>query len=242
LPTIDYFLSSRLFETDEAEAHYTERLVHFESPGVFYYRPAPIAHPASRSDFALPDDKHLYGCPQSLFKLHPEFDEVIGGILLQDPLGEVVLLSGARPNWNRLILSRFANSIPDVVDRIRFIPRQRYEDFLRLHTVFDVLLDPLHYSGGNTSYEAFACGMPIVTLPSAYLRGRITHGLYRRMNVLDCVAASPEEYVQKAVRLATDRAYRQDIQEHILTCARCLYEDHAAIRELEHFFREVVKG
>ena len=53
----------------------------------------------------------------------------------------------------------------------------------------DVLLDPLHFNGGNTSLKALALGAPIVTLPTALLKGRLTLGLYRKMGVLDGVAA-----------------------------------------------------
>jgi predicted O-linked N-acetylglucosamine transferase (SPINDLY family) len=242
LSTIDYFISSRLFETDEADRHYTERLVRLDSPGVYYYRPKLASVAAARSEFGLPDDRNLYGCPQSLFKLHPEFDPIVGEILRRDPRGEVILLSGVRPNWNRLILERFAKSFPDVVDRVRFLPRQSYDGFIRLQSVFDVLLDPLHYSGGNTSFEAFACGTPIVTLPSAFLRGRITRGLYQRMNLTDCVVASPEDYVLKAVRLATDEAYRTDVRERIMANSGLLFEDHQSLHEFERFFQTLARG
>lgn len=236
LDTIDYFLSSKLFEVDDPHDHYSERLVRFESPGVYYFRPDEPGI-TRKSDFGLPDGCHLYGCPQSLFKIHPEFDAIIGEILRRDPRGEVVLLDGSRPNWNRLLLERFAHTIPDVIDRVRFVGRQSYVRFLQLNTVFDVLLDPIHFGGGNTSYEAFAAGIPLVTWPSEFLRGRITHGLYRRMRIADCVAASHADYIAIALRLANDIDYRTHICNRILAAAPSLFEDRAAILELENFLR-----
>ena len=103
-------------------------------------------------------------------------------------------------------------------------------------------LDPLHFSGGRTSYETMAMGTPVVTLPSPYLRGRITYGVYRAMGVLDCVAGSRQQYVDLAVRLACDATYRAGVREKILAgCDRIFHRDDA-VRELEDFFRRATAG
>ena len=99
----------------------------------------------------------------------------------------------------------------------------------------DVILDPLHFGGGNTSYEAFAVGAPIVTLPGGFLRSRITYALYRSMRLEECVALDRQDYVAKAVRLATDRAWREQVRTRILAAGQQLYENSRGIRELEQF-------
>jgi predicted O-linked N-acetylglucosamine transferase (SPINDLY family) len=236
--TIDYFLSSEALETEAAEEHYTETLVRLKALPVHYYRPAPP--PArGRGFYGLPADANLYACPQSLFKLHPEFDAVLGGVLRRDPRGVVALLHGRAPHWDELLLRRFAVTMPDVTGRVHFVPPLSRGDFLGLLAASDVLLDPLHFGGGNTSYEAFALGVPVVTLPSAFLRGRITLALYRQMGVTDCVAASVGEYIDQAVRLGTDRGYRDAVREKIRDASPVLYEDAEGVRELEAFFERI---
>jgi protein O-GlcNAc transferase len=240
IPAVDYFLSSELLETDGAERHYTEKLVRLKTVNTYYYRPSAPAPPKGRDHFGLPADAHVYGCPQSLFKFHPDFDDLLGAILRRDPRGILVLISGKNASWDELLRKRFGQSIPDVADRVRFLPRQSYEDFLRLNTVCDVLLDPIHFGGGNTAYEALALGVPIVTWPSAFLRGRITLALYKKMGVLDCVAAGPEEFVGLALRLGTDPDFAREVREKIRAASDLLYEEVAAVRELEGFFTEAV--
>src|SRR4029077_4382157 len=127
-----------------------------------------------RADYALPETGTLYLCPQTPFKLHPAFDEMLAGILRRDPNGTVGLLQGKHRNWERLLGQRFASTMPEVMDRILFIPPQSHADFMSLNSLADVLLDPVHIGGGNTSYEGLALGVPIVTMPSPFLRGRIT--------------------------------------------------------------------
>ncbi len=50
------------------------------------------------------------------------------------------------------------------------------ERFLTLLWAADAVLDPPHFGSGNSSYEAFALGAPIVTWPGAFMRGRVTAG------------------------------------------------------------------
>ncbi len=104
-----------------------------------------------------------------------------------------------------------------------------------------MLLDPIHFGGGNTSYEAFALGTPIVTLPSAMLRGRFTLALYKQMGVLDCVVATPDEYVALAVRLGTDRDYRRAMSEKILAAGEVLFHNRQAVRDVEEFFESAIE-
>jgi predicted O-linked N-acetylglucosamine transferase (SPINDLY family) len=240
MPTVDYFISAEDLETEGAEGHYTETLVRLKALPIYYHRPELPAARKGRADLGLPGDGHLYGCPQSLFKFHPEFDDLLGRILRADPGGYLVLLRAPHPHWEELLLRRFARTMPDVLGRVLWVPRQDPADFLGLNAALDVLLDPIHFGGGNTSYEALALGVPIVTLPSAFLRGRITYALYRQMGVLDCVAPSADEYVALAVRLGTDPAARAAVSGKIRAACGVLYENAAGVRELEEFLRGAV--
>lgn len=240
IAALDYFLSAEALECEGAEGRYAERLVRLADPAVYYFRPQLTGTPPARGAFGLPEGGTLYLCPQSLFKLHPDFDAILGGILRRDPTGYLALLQGPHSTWTERLRQQMASTLPDVRDRIYLVRRLIREDFLRLNAVADVLLDPVHFGGGNTSYEGLALGVPIVTLPSGLLRGRITYALYRQMGVLDCVAGSPEEYVDLAVRLGRERDYREAVRARIRAASGVLYENDAGVRQLEAFFRQAV--
>ena len=57
--------------------------------------------------------------------------------------------------------------------------------------------------------------MPVVTMPGALFRSRMTTGIYSQAGVLDCVAQSPEQYVELAVALAADPVRRRAIGEKL---------------------------
>lgn len=240
LKTMDYYLSSESFETESAAENYTEKLVRLKGLPCFCYRPPTPAKILPRAHFGLPADAHIYGCFQSLFKFHPDFDPLLGEILRRDPLSIVVLAEGFDPHWRESLWRRFATTIPDVSDRIRMLRRVAAEEFQSLNLAVDVLLDTIHFNGGNTNFKGLAVGTPIVTWPSEFLKGRITLGMYRQMNVLDCVAQNAQEYVDIAVRLATDSAWRESVRAKILAANHVLFENHEAVREIAAFFESVV--
>jgi hypothetical protein len=62
------------------------------------------------------------------------------------------------------------------------------------------------------------------------------------MGMLDCVAGSEEEYVALAVRLGTDRTYREAIRAKILASNSVLYRNEAAVREFEQFVCSTIAG
>jgi protein O-GlcNAc transferase len=193
-----------------------------------------------RSAFGISDDLHVYACPQSLFKFHPDFDFLLEGILERDPLGVLVLVEARNAPWTRLLKDRLIRRLPQVHDRVKWLPRLSHDDFLQLCATSDVLLDTPHFNGGNTSYKAFAFGTPIVTLPSEFMRGRMTYGMYRKMDYLDCVAKTPEEYIALAVRLGTEREFRDATRAAILDNCGTLYEDVEVVREIEAFLRTAI--
>jgi predicted O-linked N-acetylglucosamine transferase (SPINDLY family) len=151
-----------------------------------------------------------------------------------------VLIEGRVPTWTRLLRDRFGRTIPEVIDRIRWLRPLPRPSFLALLATADVVLDPIRFGGGNSSYEALAVGTPVVTLPGELLRNRITRALYAKTGYLDLVVNSESEYVEKAVRLATDREYREAAAERIAQTSGCLFEDDGEVRDLEAFLSAAV--
>jgi protein O-GlcNAc transferase len=242
IPAMDYFVSNDLYESPAAQAHYSEKLFLLHDLGslAYYYRPAVPAPLKLRAAFGLADDDHLYICPQNLFKFHPDMDALISGILRRDPRGRLVVIEGFIGHWSDLIRQRWAAAMPDVQDRIVFLPRQKSPDYVNLIALADVMLDTVHFNGMNTSLEALSVGTPVVTLPGEFQRGRHTQAMYRKMGMTGCIATDAAQYVELAVRLGTDPAHRRMVHEEILRRNGVLFENMEVVREFERFFREAV--
>lgn len=230
IPNVDYFISSDLIEPEGAEAHYSEELVRLSTLPAHFYKPNRTNRKPN-----FPDDWHVYLCPQTLFKFHPKFDATFADILRRDPAGHLVLIDNGGEYANKLG-DRLSARHPDIIDRVHFIDRMPMDELFGLMANCHAMLDTWPFSGGNTNYEAFAFSTPVVTLPGEYMRGRVTYGQYRMMGFTDLVASSPEDYVEKALRLGNDTDYRVWARGEILSRSHLLYEDPVAPRELAAFF------
>jgi len=240
VPAVDYYLSSTLIESPKSEAQYTETLVPLATLPTYQLPIARPDPPASRGEFGLPDDSHLYMCLQRLQKLHPDFDPMLADILRRDPKGLAVLLEDRHGIAAGHLAARFAATIPDVAGRILFLPRQSHAAYLRLLSLADAVLDTPHYNAGGTAYDILGLGLPLVTLPGDRHVARYTLGCYRKMGVTDLVANGPEHYAELAVRVATDRDYRAEVVARIEATGNLLFEEMAGVREHERFFARAV--
>ena len=239
IPNMDYFLSSGLIEPEDGAEHYSEELYRLPSPPTYYPRPEIPDGLKTRADFGISENKTLYLCPQSAVKFHPDVDQLLAGVLRGDDDAVVYVVEGAVGHWTEQVRKRWGVTIPDVAARIKVVPRQTPEDFLALQAAADVILDTPHFSGGNTSYEAFALAKPIVTMDSAFMRGRVTAGLYRLMDITELTASSFEEYVAIALRLGKDRDYNLASGRRIAECCDILFGRQDVVDGFAEFARGV---
>ena len=240
---MDHYLSSELVEPADAAAHYTEELVLARTLLTVQHRSAPPESPKPRGYFGVTEGKHLYACAQQAGKFHPDFDPILAGILRRDPQAVIVITEDRHgsPIANQL-RERFAASMSDVADRILLVPMQPTPDYLSLVAAADVLLDPLHFGGVNSTYDGFSFNKPIVTLPSCFHRGRYTLGCYRKMGLADCIAADAAQYVDLAVALGTDSAWRNEVVNKIRQASPALFGDLEAVSEHERLFTELIES
>jgi protein O-GlcNAc transferase len=240
IPQIDYFLSSDACEPERAERQYTERLIQSPSLLTWQRRMRLPQAPGTRADFGIGNDEHLYVCAHKIEKFHPDFDGLLGAILRRDPQGVLIIPKDSHGHAARKLRNRLRVALPHVIERIRFVPYQAMDGYLRLIQAADVLLDPIHYGGGLTSLDGLSLNKPIVTLPGQFVRGRYTYGFYRSMGIADCVAATAEEYVERSVRLGTDRDWRFHVEDRIRDTSDILFESSDSIAEYDRIFRQLV--
>jgi len=239
ISNMDYFLSTDLMEPDDADAHYSEKLVRFPMPPVYFHRPVLPVKFKSRYELGLPEGRHIYMCPMKMQKLHPDFDEAITRILELDDNGVVVLFEDLQfPSWKTALEKRFEKTIPSAVRlRIIFLPwLKENTDFVSAIAAADVVLDPFHFGIGSTAAVTCVTGTPLVTKAGEFMRGRVGAFYCKLLDLEECIADDTESYARIAVQIASDPSLRDTIHAKILKNNHTLYDDLRPADDLANFF------
>jgi CRISPR-associated protein Csy1 len=94
-------------------------------------------------------------------------------------------------------------------EHMAWLPRCTREEYLAFTRACDVMVDSLHWSGGNTTLDALHCGLPVVTCPGPLMRGRQSAAMLRALDRVDLITASPAQLAVRAVEIANDPAARE---------------------------------
>lgn len=245
-PTIDYFLSSEEMEPDDGAAHYAEELVRLPGLGCSYHAPSVAPGSFSRADLGLSPTDLVLLCAQSLFKYLPEDDEVLIRIAQELPSARFVFLAGPLNDiadaFRRRLGSKLRTAGIDPERSLVMLPRLDEAGFAGLARVADIVLDSLGWSGFNTTVELIVHGVPVVTLPDRFMRGRHTTAVLRMIDMGDLVATDRADYVAKIASLGRSPGRRSALGRTIAARLPTLFADQRPIRALEAFIeRAVVK-
>ncbi|MBV8884926.1 MAG: tetratricopeptide repeat protein [Chroococcidiopsidaceae cyanobacterium CP_BM_RX_35] len=245
LPTIDYYLSSDLMEPQNAQSHYCEKLVCLPNISICYEKPVIPEPKKTRSDFHFREDAIVYLSCQSLFKYLPRFDYIFAKIAQRVPQAQFAFISGPGTAISAKFEARFRRAFVNCnlnsEDYCVFLPKQSQDDYFNLNSVSDIFLDTFSWSGGNTTLEAIACGLPVVTCPGEFMRSRHSYGILQMMGVTETIAQDEAEYVEIAVRLGLEPEWRQHIVQKIYQRHSWLYDDRTCVTALESFYKSLVQ-
>ncbi|MGV6827060.1 MAG: tetratricopeptide repeat protein [bacterium] len=227
LPNIDFYISCREMEPEDAQSHYSESLLMLPGIGTAY-RAANTDRRKTRKDFGLPSNKTLILYPHAPFKVHPDNDELIASVLARNPDTLLIMCEGGNPAFGRLLFDRLSNTLLahgiDAGQRIKRMPHMSRDDFLSLNQCCDLMLDCQHWSGGNTSLDALATGLPIVTLPSHYMRGRQSSVMLQTLGCEELVCHDITTLTDKVSEIASDQELRLQLRNRIQSHQGALFD------------------
>lgn len=241
-PNIDYFISSKLLEINyqEAKEHYTEKLILCD------YLPMYLSKPNLKK---MSDDEiksnNIYSCPQTLFKLHPDFDEVIFKILEKDKKANIFFIKDKNEILYKKIFMRLKEKKLSGFDRINFINQMGQLDYIHHCGRASVLLDPLYFGSGNSFHDSMIYGTPTVTMPTKYLRTKIVEGAYKQMKIVNPpVVNNIDDYVSVAVEIANTNSNKLlELKKYYSECAEInLYKNKEGLKSFQDTLIKIAKS
>jgi protein O-GlcNAc transferase len=246
LPNIDYYLSSELFEEEESDRYYTEKLVRLPKIGVSYPMTEIPKQVLTRSDYGLTEDGIIYLCCQSMFKYLPRYDYVFAEIAKRVPRSYFLFIEKPYiPSdlFKERLEKAFRVKGLLSADHCLFLPKQNtLETYMNLYNIADLFLDSLDWGAGNTALDALACGLPVITCPGKLLRSRASAGFLRLLELPETIAHNVENYIEIASTLGIKRELRREICARIANQKHRLFEEKSCVEGLEKFYRQSVNA
>ena len=149
----------------------------------------------------LPDDKFVFANFNQLYKIDPDTFRIWMSILRRVPNSILWLLRF--PAHGETNIRRHAESQNIDPSRIWFTDLVSKKDHINRCYLADLCLDTPLCNGHTTTCDALWSGLPVVTLPLKIMASRVAAGLCNALECPEMIAKSPEDYEEKAVRLAT---------------------------------------
>ena len=241
---MDYRVTDALADPLDTAQRHTEELVRMPRSFLCYTPHRPMLDVAPLP--ALSNGFVTFGTFNALSKLSDEAVAVYAAVLQAVPRSRFVLK--AKP---------FATESVCLAYRERFaahgIPAERLEllglvphntNHLSAYGLLDISLDPWPYAGTTTTCEAMLMGVPSITLRGDGHAHNVGVSLLTNTGHPEWVASTTDEYVQKAVDLASDvpalAAVRGRLRDEFLGGGVCRSDEF--VGELEELFTGLWSG
>ncbi len=224
LETMDYLLSDNIETPEEADALYTEKLIRMPDDYICYdppfYLPPVSAAPVNSKGYIT------FGCFNNASKINDVLLAQWAALLHQVPYSRLFLKSfnfESEPLREQVLSKLEMEGISR--ERVRIEGSSPHRELLASYNDVDIALDPWPYSGGLTTCEALAMGVPVVTLPGPTFAGRHSASHLVNAGLQELIAGDWEQYINICVGITQDldslNIIRSNLRDILLASPVC---------------------
>jgi predicted O-linked N-acetylglucosamine transferase (SPINDLY family) len=204
LDAIDWRLTDALSDPPgENESRYTEKLLRLCGAPWLYKapeEPLPIRPlPHSRGE------PFTFGCLNNPAKTSEASLAAWIAILRRCPQARLMLMARDDEDYQQQLRLRFTRQGVSESQLLLVVPGTPLQ-FYEYHYRVDLLLDPFPYNGAVTTCDALWMGVPVIGVAGSSYVSRQGVCILSLLGLSEWLAATPEDYVQRAVALAQSPA------------------------------------
>ncbi|MBU0799306.1 MAG: tetratricopeptide repeat protein, partial [Alphaproteobacteria bacterium] len=236
---IDYYLSDSALTPEGSDTLFAEKLVRL--PVCLSYRPSAGLEPPAELP-ALSNGHVTFGSLSRSVRINDKVVALWAGILSKVPESRLVLNSQTFvcPELRQRYIDKFS-ALGIAAERLELgYTSPPWPVYRRI----DIALDCFPHNSGTTLFEGLYMGLPFVTLQDRPSVGRVGSAILTGLGRTEWIAATPAEYVEKAVALAGDlgrlagirRGLRQEMERSRLM------DEPAFARSVEAAYRRMWQG
>ena len=212
---IDYIVSDRFVIPEKDEKFYSENIIFLTN----CYYPRDNSRKISdkkffREKFKIPENSFVFCSFNSAYKITKYEFKIWMELLVQ--VKNSVLLLLASDSKMKLNLIKEAKKADIESKRLIFLEKTNLDEHLSRHSLADLFLDSFNYNAHTSAVDALWAGLPILTKAGNSFASRICGSLMNYFDISELVVDSEEEYLNKAIDLATDQKKYRDIKDRII--------------------------
>ena len=256
--TIDYYVSSKLYES--TQEYFSEKLINFDSLGTYLVpdtemKKAFISCFRDRSYFGLSEDSFVLFYPHAIFKILPDYDNLINTVLNKVPNAVIVFFIKKEYNSSLpLLLKRWQKSLKNNFSRVKIYCPCIFEDIPKLannyiqkdggdksrfyyHNMIylsDATLESFPFGAAITALDSFDWNKIMIGNPYV-VRGKFTKGFYKKMNLNYLNPENDTEFEELVDKIGNNKSFRNQCEYDIENNKNKLYNDEDSVEEWKQF-------
>lgn len=212
-PWMDYLLTDKIVLPHELREHVSEKVIRLsrcQQPN----DPDRIqAQPPSRAACGLPETGVVFACLQETQAINPAMFARCMLILQQVPDSVLWLLAGPADADERL--RRAASALDIAPERIVFMPRMPYADYLARYAHVDLYLDTLPVNSRATASDALRAGCPVLTRTGETMASRTVTSLLHHLGLPELIMGDNTSFIGMATELGNHPEALATLRRHL---------------------------
>jgi len=237
---VDYVIGDPHVTPFELASGFSEKIVQLPSTCWPTDPKLPEPDEIARTELGLPSDAFVFCCFNSNHKIRPRLFQSWARILNAVPNGLLWIRDGY-PAMNE----RFRQQARDHgigAARVHFAGRvDNVARHFGRQAQADLFLDTFPYNAHATASDALWSGLPVLTMRGNSYVSRVSAGFLANLGLDELIAASYEEYEDKAIGLARDPGELSKLRGRLARARRTslLFDTERLARSLEGAYRQM---
>ncbi|RDS82368.1 tetratricopeptide repeat protein [Dyella psychrodurans] len=210
---IDYVLADAVTFPPELREHVSEKVVRLPRCPQPNDPTRRVGPPPTRQACGLPEQGVVFACFQETYAINPAVFARCMLILKQVPDSVLWLLTGPADTNERL--HNAASALDVSPERIVFMPRMPYADYLACYAHVDLYLDTLPINTRSTAADAIWEGCPVLTRTGDTISGRSVTSMLQQLGLPELITGDNVSFIGMATALGNDPEALATLRRHI---------------------------
>ena len=237
---IDYIIADKTVIPEKNKKFFSEKIIYLPNS----YQPSEKNRTLSEKIFSkknlnLPEQDFIFCCFNTNKKILPNTLKLWAEILNQIPKSVMWLISSNQEAKKNLIKEFENRNIES--KRIIFCNKVPISEHLVRIKHADLFLDTFPYNAHTSCSDSIWSGLPVLTLEGDSFQSRVASSLLKTTGLNELIAKSEKEYVEKAVYIAKNNQYLNQLKNKLLVSkdSNPLFDNESFTRNIEKAYSVV---